>query len=238
MPLLHSHYVQQTFRGIATGLLTIRGIETEPKVTEAVDAMTSPALHRLETEGALPGIRSWRRAYSTMALKPTRSRFATKALLRRVRPEGTRPSLLPLFDPFNVAMAAYDLYVSVCDFEHIAEDLTVHRAMVRNVYLTVTGDVEAPDLSEVIFADEAGNAHARRLPNRLSRQSAVSPETTQELSVIEPLHHGSGANVQRIVEGLARKISDTVGPTASSEFLTSVIAALLTRKDLGNDHVD
>ncbi|MGR3603269.1 MAG: phenylalanine--tRNA ligase beta subunit-related protein [Heliomarina sp.] len=223
MPLLHSHYVQQTFRGRAIGLLTIGGIETEPKVTEAVDPLTSPALQRLETEGAFPEIRSCRRAYSTMALKPTRSRCASEALLRRLRPEGTRTSLDPLFDPCNVALVAYDLHVSVCDFENFAEDLTVHRAMVRDVYLTFTRDVEAPDISEVIFADDAGTAHACRLPNRQSRKSAVSPETTQELSVIEPLNHGCSADIQRILEELARKTSDT---------------SFLSSNDMGKHHVD
>ncbi len=238
MPLLHSHYVQQTFRGRATGLLTIGGIDTEPKVTEAVESLTWRALQHLETEGTFPEIRSWRLAYSTMALKTTRYRCASKALFRRLRPEGTRTSLHALFDPHNVALVAYDLPVSVCDFEIIAEDLTVHRAIGRDVYLTFTCDVEAADLSKVIFANDDGTIHVLRLPDRQSRKSTVSPETTQALSVIEALHYGSGAGVQRILEGLVRKISETVGPTASSEFLTSVIAALQTRKDLGKDHVD
>jgi DNA/RNA-binding domain of Phe-tRNA-synthetase-like protein len=60
---------------------------------------------------------------------------------------------------------------------------------------------------EVIFADAAGHAHARRWTFRQSRRSTVSAETRRVLIVAEGLHAGAGADVAALVDELAGSIA-------------------------------
>ena len=54
-------------------------------------------------------------------------------------------------------------------------------------YATFAGDTETPEAGEVIFADDAGHAHARRWTNRQSCRSAIRPETHVVLIVSEAM---------------------------------------------------
>ena len=54
------------------------------------------------------------------------------------------------------------------------------------IYLAFSGATEHPCAGEVIFADTAGHAHARRWTNRQSARSAASARTTTAL--LSPHH--------------------------------------------------
>ncbi len=56
------------------------------------------------------------------------------------------------------------------------------------LYESFSGETERPEPREVIFADGAGKAQARRWTNRQSRQSAVRDETIDVLILAEALH--------------------------------------------------
>jgi len=62
-----------------------------------------------------------------------------------------------------------------------------------------SGEIEHPEPGEVIFADEAGNAHARRWSNRQSALSAVRAETGEVLIVAEGLHDSAQSDIAQLM---------------------------------------
>ncbi len=60
----------------------------------------------------------------------------------------------------------------VFDIEKVEGGLIVRPARGDERYDTFSGTIETPEPGEIIFADDAGRAHARRWTNR---QSAISP---------------------------------------------------------------
>src|SRR5579875_1308652 len=136
-----------------------------------------------------------------MGLKPAKYRCAAEALLRRLRTEGGLPRLHPLVDVCNAVSLAFAVPVAVFG------DLEVRDAAGDEEYLTFAGEVEHPAAGEVIFADAAGRAHARRWTNRQSGLSAVRDSTSAALIVAEALHESAGAGVPELIEALAAEIA-------------------------------
>ncbi len=221
MRFLYSRHMQHTFPERVTGIIEVDGIQPSVAVAPYVAELTARALARLEreTEGNLPEIQAWRRAYSTMGLKPTQYRCAAEALLRRLRKEGSLPQLHPLIDLCNAASVAYAAPVAVFDLNHVAGDLEVRQAQGDETYIAFSGDTETPDPDEVIFADEDSYAHARRWANRQSRKSAVSAETTRALIITEALHEGGAEDVAKLMDKLSGMIVGTFGIAGRTELL-------------------
>ncbi len=142
-----------------------------------------------------------------MGLKPTKYRCAAEALLRRLRTEGGLPRLHPLVDVCNAVSLAFAVPVAVFDVAGVCGDLEVRYAAGDEEYLTFAGEVEHPAAGEVIFADAAGRAHARRWTNRQSGLSAVRDSTSAALIVAEALHESAGAGVPELIEALAAEIA-------------------------------
>jgi DNA/RNA-binding domain of Phe-tRNA-synthetase-like protein len=97
-----------------------------------------------------------------MGLKPTQYRCASEALLRRLRKEGSLPRVQPLVELCNALSAAYAVPVAAFDVAGISAHLEVRHASGDEFYISFAGDEEKPTPDEVIFADEAGEAHVRR----------------------------------------------------------------------------
>ena len=144
-----------------------------------------------------------------MGLKPTQYRCAAESLLRRFRKEGSLPRLHPLVDLCNAVSLAFAVPVAVLDADQIAWPLEVRYASGDEDYLTFGGEIEHPAPGEVIFADQAGQAHARRWTNRQSGRSAVSPATSTVLIVAEALHEGAAATIPELIETLTAEIART-----------------------------
>lgn len=138
-----------------------------------------------------------------MGLKPTQYRCAAEALLRRFRKEGHLPSLHPLVDLCNAVSLAFAVPVAVFDLAHVTGDLTVRQATGAETYADFSGRREAPDVGEVVFADAAGAAHARRWAHRQSGVSAVTAATTRALIVSEAHHVGAQGDITDLVSELA-----------------------------------
>jgi DNA/RNA-binding domain of Phe-tRNA-synthetase-like protein len=83
----------------------------------------------------------------------------------------------------------------------------VRRAAGTEEYLTFGGETEPPAPGEVIFADEAGRAHARRWTNRQSAWSGVTAETSAALIAAEALHSSAAADVTRLAGTLATELA-------------------------------
>ncbi|WP_326538110.1 B3/B4 domain-containing protein [Pseudorhodoferax sp.] len=204
MVFSHDDAVWAAHPGLVAGVLRIDGIAPQPRADAALAALLAQARARLAAapEGEWPEIQAWRRAFSAMGLKPTQYRCAAESLLRRLRKEGSLPALHPLVDACNAVSLAFATPVAVFDLARIAGDLTVRPARGDEAYAGVGGEQEPPAPGEVVFADSAGQAHARRWCHRQSARSAVQPDTRSVLVVAEALHADASAQLPRLLDAL------------------------------------
>ena len=200
------------FPALVPGVMYAEGITAD--AAPGTDHLTATAKERLADgpESEFPEIQAWRRAFARMGLKPTQYRCAAESLLRRFRKEGSLPRLHPLVDLCNAVSLAFAVPVAVLDADQIAWPLEVRYASGDEDYLTFGGEVEHPAPGEVIFADQAGQAHARRWTNRQSGRSAVSPATNSVLIVAEALHERAPADIARAHQDPHRRDRQDLDP--------------------------
>lgn len=240
MRFSYSPFMQETFPERVAGILTLGAVSDQPDIGEVAQPFLERARRRLadQSEGAFPEIQAWRRAYATMGLKPTQVRCAAEALLRRFRKDGSLPDIHPLVDLCNAVSLANAVPIAVFDRDKIEGNLTVRQADGSETHLAFSGEPETPDVNEVIFADTAGHAHARRWANRQSRHSAVSRQTRRALIVAEALHGEAAADVARLVGDLGDALATPFGARPESTLLLSPEAFFETadtreRSDVG-----
>jgi DNA/RNA-binding domain of Phe-tRNA-synthetase-like protein len=205
----HAAALWRDFPALVPGVLYAEGITAG--AAPGTDHLTARAKERLADgpESEFPEILPWRRAFARMGLKPTQYRCAAESLLRRFRIQGSLPRLHSLVDLCNAASLAFAVPVAVLDVDQVTWPLEVRYASGDEDYLTFGGEVEHPAPGEVIFADQAGQAHARRWTNRQSGTSAVSPTTSTVLIVAEALHEGAATTIPELIKILATEISAT-----------------------------
>ena len=215
----HSAEIWRDFPALVPGVMAASGITADVPVPARTAEFTAVAVSRLAgaTESELPEIQAWRRAYAQLGLKPTQYRCASESLLRRLRKEGTLPQLHPLVHLCNAVSAAFAIPVAVLDLAKISGSLEVRYAAGDEKYLTFSGEVEHPAAGEVIFADEAGQAHARRWTNRQSGLSAVQHGTADVLIVAEALHASAATDVPELLTAIAAELGAvwSVRPTVT-----------------------
>jgi DNA/RNA-binding domain of Phe-tRNA-synthetase-like protein len=204
----HSAEIWRDYPELAAGVLAAEEITNNLPLDDRMAKFLAAARSRLATgsEGELPEVQAWRRAFSRMGLKPTQYRSASESLLRRFRKEGALPRLHPVIDLCNSISLAFAIPVAVFDVSKISEFIEVRYAVGSEVYLAFSGEIENPGLREVIFADRAGKAHARRWTNRQSGCSAVREETTAVLIVAEAMHPAALADVQKLIVTIAHEL--------------------------------
>ena len=224
MHFLHSADIWRDFPQLVPGALYAEGITATVEVGVRADRYAAIAKSRLAAVGAeseLPEIQAWRRAFTQMGLKPTQYRCASESLLRRFRREGSLPALHPLVDLCNAVSLAFAIPVAVLDVAQVTGPLEVRYAAGDETYLTFAGEVEHPAPGEVIFADQAGQAHARRWTNRQSSLSAVRDSTTGALIVAEALHDSAPSDVPELVAVLAAELRAAWSRTPRTAILTA-----------------
>jgi DNA/RNA-binding domain of Phe-tRNA-synthetase-like protein len=219
----HASDIWEDFPELVAGVLYADGITANGDVEPVVAGFTAIAASRLaaSTEGELPEIQAWRRAFSKMGLKPTQYRSASEALLRRFRREGSLPQIHPLVDVCNAVSLAYAIPVAVFDVSEIVGHLEVRRAVGDETYLSFSGQVERPEPREVIFADAAGQVHARRWTNRQSAASAVRATTSAVLVVAEALHESASDDVPRLAAEIAAALDGAWSVAAKRAILSA-----------------
>jgi DNA/RNA-binding domain of Phe-tRNA-synthetase-like protein len=218
----HSPEIWTDFPTLAAGVLYAEPITDTASVDEAVATFSDAARGRLAggSESDLPEIQAWRRTFAAMGLKPTQYRCAAESLLRRFRKEGSIPRIHPLMDACNAISMAFAIPVAVFDTAQVTDHLIVRRATGTETYVTFAGETEHPEPSEVIFADGAGQAHARRWCNRQSGRSAVRPDTRSVLIVAEALHASAAEDVRRLTEAIAGVLDTAWAAPAKSALLS------------------
>ena len=220
----HSAEMWAEFPGLVPGALRAAGTgDAGADVSAAVARLTGIAARRLagRAESELPEIQAWRRAFAQLGYKPTQYRCAAEALLRRFRKDGSLPRLHPLIDLCNAASLAFAIPVAVFDQGRLAGGVEVRRAAGTEDYLTFGGETEHPAPGEVIFADEAGRAHARRWTSRQSAWSAVTGQTSAALIVAEALHPSAAADVAGLAETLRAELDAAWSVPAKPVILTA-----------------
>jgi DNA/RNA-binding domain of Phe-tRNA-synthetase-like protein len=208
MHFQESSAIWADFPELVAGVLFAEGITSDVSVDRQVARFNAIAQARLATssEGELIEIQAWRRAFSRMGLKPTQYRCASESLLRRFKRERSLPQIHPLIDVCNAISLAFATPVAVFDVAQIEGSLEVRYAAGNEKYSTFSGETENPDAHEVIFADEAGRAHARRWTNRQSGRSAVRDGTSSVLIVAEAMHVSAPADVQTLTAAVANEL--------------------------------
>jgi DNA/RNA-binding domain of Phe-tRNA-synthetase-like protein len=205
----HSPQLLDQFPQLSVATLSVTGVTAVPDVADStrpfLERATTRQAQRLESE--FPEIAAWRRAFSQMGLNPTQYRCASEALLRRFRKDGSLPSIHPLVDVCNAVSLAYAIPIAVFDLDQVTGNLTVRHATGTETYATFAGDTQTPEAAEVIFADDAGHAHARRWTNRHSGRSAIRPETHVVLIVSEAMHDTGPHDVNALREELREALS-------------------------------
>jgi DNA/RNA-binding domain of Phe-tRNA-synthetase-like protein len=217
MYFCHSQDIWRDFPELVAGVIMSTGIRQNVSAAGRIDHFIAIAQTRLATssEGQLPEIQAWRRTFSTTGLKPTQYRCASESLLRRLRIEHSLPRIHPLIDLCNAISAAFAIPVAVFDVSKIAGYLQVGYASGTETYLAFSGEVEHPNTHEVIFADAAGRAHARRWTNRQGAYSAVCDDTESVLIVAEAMHETAAADIAELVTAAAEAIDDVWSVTAN-----------------------
>ncbi|OEJ40652.1 hypothetical protein AR457_13420 [Streptomyces agglomeratus] len=218
MRFQHASEIWRDFPELVPGVVRAEGITEDAPVGRALAKYHAIAESRLalSTEGELPEIQAWRRAFSRMGHKPTQYRCASESLLRRFRKEKSLPRIHPLIDLCNAVSLAFAIPVGVFDVSEISGDLEVRRAAGDEKYVTFSGETEHPAAGEVIFADEAGKAHSRRWTNRQSGASAVSGSTSDVLIITEAMHGSAPEDVRRLTAALTDELSALWSATAPS----------------------
>jgi DNA/RNA-binding domain of Phe-tRNA-synthetase-like protein len=219
MEFKHAAEIWRDFPELVPGAILADGITPDAKVADAISRFSDIARSRLiqSPESEFPEIQAWRRAFTRMGLKPTQYRCASESLLRRFRKEGSLPSLHPLVDLCNAISLAFATPIAVFDLAEISGGLQVRYAAGDEQYLTFGGEVENPASHEVIFADAAGHAHARRWTNRQSGRSAIRDSTSTVLIVAEALHPDAAAEMSRLIQTLVTELTAAwpVNPVAA-----------------------
>ena len=124
---------------------------------------------------------------------------------------------------------AFAIPVAVLDADRIAWPLEVRYAAGDEDYLTFGGETEHPAAGEVIFADQAGRAHARRWTNRQSGRSAVRDSTTAVVIVAEALHDSAAADIRELMAALTGELTATWSVTPPADGADPRLAPLHVR---------
>jgi DNA/RNA-binding domain of Phe-tRNA-synthetase-like protein len=204
MRFQHSEAIWRDFPLLAAGAVVVQGETSDRDVTRQSQRFLDRADARLRrsSESELPEIQAWRRAFAQMGLKPTQYRCASEALLRRYRKDKALPHIHPLVDLCNAVSVAYAIPIAVFDLDRVEGNLEVRYADGAELYLAFSGETEHPAPGEVVFADAASQAHARRWTNRQSALSAVRPDSARALIVAEALHDNAVADVAALLDEL------------------------------------
>ena len=222
----HSAALWQQFPQLVPGVLVVGDVR--PDVDVQLEPWHARARERLARgpESELAEVSAWRRAYTQMGLKPTQYRSAAEALLRRFRREGDLPRLHPLVDLCNAVSLAFALPVAVFDLAGVDSRLEVRHAVGGEEHTGFGGETERAEPGEVIFADAANHAHARRWTFRQSRRSTVSSGTRDVLIVAEGLHPAASTDVPALIDALAGQLAGVWGAPRHRTVLTATAPQL------------
>ena len=220
MYFYHDDAVWQRFPNLHALVMVLDNVRNSQGKTPDIAATLAAVSTALETasESEWPSIRAWRQVYAAMGFKPTQYRCAAEALLRRYRKDQQLPRLHPLVDALNAESLGAAIPIAAFDCQHIRDGIVVRAAEGTESYLSFQGETEQPASGEIIFADAAGQAHARRWVFRQSALSAVSDTSDTVLLVAEALHDTALQDLQQLRQKIVLRTAE-LGITLRQEAL-------------------
>jgi len=125
-----------------------------------------------------------------------------------------------------INLLAFALPVAIFDLAGVDSHLEVRHAAGGEEHTGFSGETERAEPGEVIFADTANHAHARRWTFRQSRRSTVTADTHEVLIVAEGLHPTAGVDVPALIEALAGGLATLWGAPRHRAVLTAAAPRL------------
>src|SRR5438132_769872 len=141
MHFCHSSEIWNDYPELVPGVIAAEDVTHDGSLRPRLATFNATAASRLarQSEGELPEIQAWRRAFARMGLKPTQYRCASESLLRRFRKEGALPEIHPLVDLCNAISLAFAIPVAAFDVSKIAGCLEVRYAAGSEIYESFAG---------------------------------------------------------------------------------------------------
>lgn len=165
-------------------------------------------------------ITAWRSAFRKFGVNPTKYRCAPEALLRRLTKKGDIPIINKIVDCCNLVSIKYKIAVAAFDTKALSGAVTVQFSNGDERY-TPLGEnaVQAPEIGEVIFADESGLVIARRWCWRQSNDSAANADTRRAIFTVEGQHVDCKEDVENATGDLLKMLNEFVGGEYNYSFL-------------------
>lgn len=226
MFFIHSEDVWRQFPALRALVIVVRDGRQARRAGAAASLVVQNAAAQVDAmlaesnEGELAPVKSWREAYSAMGLKPTQYRCASEALLRRYRKDRSLPQFHPLVDVLNVESMRSAIPIAAFDAERIGGGITVRPALGHEEYTSFQGEVEHPEEGEIIFADQANQAHSRRWVFRQSAHSVVRDSSDVILIVCEALHPSAAEDLAALDRQLSTRFADLGVSRSDTAILT------------------
>jgi len=127
-----------------------------------------------------PHISSWRSAFSSFGVKPTKHRCAVEALLRHVLKSGAVPHINKLVDLCNYVSMKHVLPVAAYDLAFVSGPVEVRFATGDEPFLPLYAkEIEYPKPGEVAYTDDEG-ALSRRWTWRQCDRAKSTPQSLAE----------------------------------------------------------
>ena len=166
-----------------------------------------------------PHIASWRAAYSSFGVKPTKHRCAVEALLRHVLKSGALPHINKLVDICNYVSLKHVLPVAAYDLAFISGPVEVRFAEGDEPFLPLYAkEIEYPKPGEVVYTDVEG-ALSRRWNWRQCDRAKTTPQTRDVLITTEGVNDIEREKVEAATKELASLVSEYCGGELSWSLL-------------------
>jgi DNA/RNA-binding domain of Phe-tRNA-synthetase-like protein len=206
----------ERFPNVTAGVAFATGIdnESEARAAEGLLRAQEEAVKARFASSPIsshPHISSWRSAFSSFGVKPTKHRCAVEALLRHVLKAGTVPHINKLVDICNYVSMKHVLPVAAYDLAGISGPVEVRFAEGDEAFLPLyEKEIEYPRPGEVVYTDHEG-ALSRRWTWRQCDRAKTTPRTRDALLTTEGVNDIEPQAVQAAIEELVSLVKEYCG---------------------------
>jgi len=223
----YSPQIIENYPQVVAGVIIAKGMSNPPTASALRDAYFAEQDAVKARIGDTPlseieSLNAWRRAISAFGVSPTKYRSAAEALLRRLTKKGDIPSINTLVDLGNLVSIRYAVPVAIFDTRELDGVITVHYSDGTESFTELgSGEVQHPEVGEVVFSDDRKMIVARRWCWRQSATSAANDDTADAVIVTEAHHDGAQADIQHAIEDLRDLLRAYAGGTFDTALLTA-----------------
>ncbi len=134
-----------------------------------------------------PAIASWHAAYRKFGTNPRRFRPSHDALERRLGKSSLFPRVLPAVDAYNLISIRHGFPAGAFNLASIQGNISIRYGQESDRFIGISStDIEAPNLTEVVYADDA-DVLTRHWNHRDAQRTCVSAHSTSVLFLLESI---------------------------------------------------